>query len=100
MSFRGADLTTNLYVGNVNIGASLEEMRTAITTQGVDIVELEELKRTHNRFKSFRLRIRKTDLTRITDPDFWPIGITVKNFFRGKRDMSDVNDLVSSIPSQ
>ena len=90
VSLRGADLTINLYVGNVNIHATIEEMRTEVSSQGVEVVDLEEIDRTHNRFKSFRLCVRKTDLPKITDADFWPSGVVVRRFFRRKQPTSSV----------
>ena len=85
LSMRGADLTTNRYVGNINVNASSEDVRTSITSQGVDVVELEELPLRHTRWKSFRLRIKKSDISKIEEAEFWPEGIIVREFFRGKR---------------
>ena len=78
-------MTTNRYIGNVNVGASMEEVRESIASQGVDVIELEELSRRHTRFKSFRLRVKKCEVPKIEDPDFWATGIVVRDFFRGKK---------------
>ena len=79
VSWRGADLTTDLWIGNVDSSASYEEVKMAITQLGVDIVELEELER--RRSKSFRLRIRRSELPKIKDPNFWPNGVVVRRYF-------------------
>ena len=55
ISWKGADLTTNIYIGYVDVNTSLEEVKEGINSQDVHVVELAELKRSHNRFKSFRL---------------------------------------------
>ena len=91
ISWRGADLTTELYVGNVSVNVSLEEAKTAISELGVDVVELERVGK-HNHFQSFRLRIRKADMDKIRDPEFWPDGIIVRRFFRGKRNNNNNNN--------
>ena len=84
VSCRGADLTTNVYVGQYDVGAEKEEVRESIVHQGVMVVELEELKLSHRRFKSFRLCIKKADMPKILDPEFWPSGVVVGRFWRGK----------------
>ena len=84
MSWKGADLTTNIYIGNVDVSTSTDDVKAGISAQGVEVVELEELKRNHNRFKSFRLCIRKSERPKITVPEFWPEGVIIRNFFWGK----------------
>ena len=96
LSWRGADLTTNIYVGNFDVQTTLEEVKTGIEAQDVNVVELEEIKRSHNRFKSFRLRIRKADLSMITNADFWPEGVVVRNFFWGKNSRVNAERISSS----
>ena len=88
LSCRGADLTTNVYVGQYDVGAQKEEVRDSIVQQGVTVVELEELKLTHHRFKSFCLCIKKVDMPKILDPEFWPSGVVVGRFWRGKTSQS------------
>ena len=88
VSCRGADLTTNVYVGQYDVGAQKEEVRDSIVQQGVMVVELEELKLSHRRFISFRLCIKKVDMPKILDPEFWPSGVVVSRFWRGKASQS------------
>ena len=88
VSCRGADLTTNVYLGQYDISSDNDAIRDSIIQQGVTVVELEELKLSHKRFKSFRLRIKKTDMTNILDPEFWPSGVIVGRFWRGKTPLS------------
>ena len=82
LSLRGADLTVSLYVGQIDNSFEVNDIRSFIEGQNVNVVELEELVRRHNRFKSVRLCIRKKDMDLIKDPDFWPEGIVVRRFFR------------------
>ena len=44
-SWRGADLTVNLYLGYFDIDTTLEEVKSGIESQEVTVVKLEELKR-------------------------------------------------------
>ena len=81
----------SVYIGNIDVDAPADEIRAGISSQGVKVVDLEELKRTHNRFKSFRLCIRKADRPKISVPEFWPDGVVVRNFFWGKDARVDAN---------
>ena len=83
VSWRGADLTTDLYIGKVLVNVSTEEARTAISEMGVTVLELEVVGR-RDHYQSFSLRIKKSDLPAIQNPDAWPEGILVRRFFRGK----------------
>ena len=96
ISWKGADLTTNVYIGYVDVNTSLEEVKEGINSQDVHVVELAELKRSHNRFKSFRLCIKKSDMPKITVPDFWPSGVVVRSFFWGKDNRSDASSAAPS----
>ena len=71
----------NLYLGLFDINAECDEVKASIEAQGVGVVELDELKRQHNRFKSFRLCIRKKDLDTVKDAEFWPEGVVVRKYF-------------------
>ena len=95
LSLRGADLTVSFYVGQIDNAVVVNDLRTFIEGQNVKVVELEELERKHNRFKSFRLCIRKRDIESIKDADFWPEGIVLRKFFRKHNDGGAMN-VVSS----
>ena len=83
MSAKGADLTVNRYVGRWHNDSTTDAVKDFISKQNVTVVELEELETKHGRFKSFRLRIKKTQLSLIENEDFWPKGIILSPFFRG-----------------
>ena len=85
VSCRGADLTMSVYLGQFDVSCTYDAVKTSIESQGVGVVELEELKLSHQRFKSFRLCLRKNDMPRILDPEFWPAGVVVRRFWRGKQ---------------
>ena len=91
VSWRGADLTTELYVGNVSTSVSVEEARAAITELGVEVVDLAVVGK-HLHFQSFRLRVKKADMEKIKDPQFWPDGIVVRRFFRSKNNNNNSNN--------
>ena len=82
ISLRGADLTASLYIGYVDNSVSLDDLKGYIESLNVNVVELDDIARKHNRFKSFRLCLRKKDLETIKDPNFWPEGIVVRRFFQ------------------
>ena len=75
----------NLYLGYFDIATTVENVKFNIEDQGVDVVELVELQTQHNKFKSFRLCIRKKDLQVMQGENFeMPEGTVVRYFFAGK----------------
>ena len=84
ISVKGADLTVNKYVGRFHNDVTLDGLRDYIVSQNVTVVELEQLDTKHGRFKSFRLRVKRAELDRIEDADFWPQGVIFSSFFRPK----------------
>ena len=62
MSWKGADLTSNFYVGQVHVDEDPQKIVTDIESLGVRVIEFIEIKRIPNRYKSFQLCIQKTDL--------------------------------------
>ena len=84
ISLKGADLTVNRYIGRVHNDTTCEDLRNFIVSRNVTVIELEQLETKHQRFKSFRLRIKKDDLEGMEDEDFWPEGILFSPFFRPK----------------
>ena len=88
VSCRGADLTRSVYLGHFDINSTYEAVKTSIESQNVTVIELEELKLNHSRFKSFRLCLKKDSMPKILDPDFWPSGVVVRRFWRGKTPQS------------
>ena len=88
VSVKGADLTINRYVGRWHNDVTADRVKEFITKQGVEVVELEPLVTNHKLFKSFRLRLKKAQLNLIEDEDFWPEGVILSPFFRGKQSTS------------
>ena len=84
VSVKGADLTVNKYVGRFHNDVTVDGLRDFITNQNVTVVELEPLKTKHSRFKSFRLRVKRADLSKLEDAEFWPEGVIFSPFFRSR----------------
>ena len=55
-------MTMNLYLGYFDIATTVDNVKFNIEDQGVSVVGLEELQTQHNKFKSYKLCIRKKDL--------------------------------------
>ena len=98
LSIKGADLTTNKYVSRFHMDTTENELRQFISQKDVTVVELESIKTTHNRYKSFRLCVKRSDLDKIEDADFWPQGVIVCRYFRprNKDQHGVVGDVVAS----
>ena len=86
VTVKGADLTINKYVGRFHNDVVEEDIRKFIEDKGVTVVELEPLDTKHHRFKSFRLRFKRSQLDKIEDGEFWPAGVIVSPFFRPRPD--------------
>ena len=84
LSVKGADLTVNKYIGRLHNDVTTEAMRDFLVAAHVTVVELEQLETKHDRFKSFRLRIKRDDLKIVEEQDFWPEGVLCGPFFRPK----------------
>lgn len=84
MSWKGADLTSNYYVGKVDVSVDPQHIIDDIESLGVRVLEFEEIKRIPNRYKSFRLCIRRADFQKLLVEDFWPEDVVIDRFF-GKR---------------
>ena len=81
MSFKGADLTVNFWVGYAHVDSTADDIKSWTEGQGVKVVEVVDIPQRHNRFKSFKLCIRKKDTEKIHEEDFWPEGIILRKFF-------------------
>ena len=95
-SVKGADLTVNRYVGRFHNESTTEGVRKFIADQGV---KLEDLETKHGRYKSFRLRVKRSELAIIENEEFWPSGVILSPFFRPKRGEIKVDGAIPAIPS-
>ena len=84
MSWRGADLTVSRYIGRVALGTSTDNVKSLLVDSGVDVVSLEPLSLKHNRFLSYKLVIKKSQLPLMENPDIWPIGVLVGRWWNAK----------------
>lgn len=84
VSWKGADLTVARYLGHVAIGTSADDIKTSLQSKGVEVVELQPLTTKHSRFLSFKLVVKKAQLSIIEDENFWPEGVSVGRFWSPK----------------
>ena len=84
-------MTTELDIGNVDINVAIDEAKRAIEDLGVDVLDLEVVGR-HLHFQSFRLRVKKTHLETLKNPNVWPDGIVIRHFFRGRNNNNNRNN--------
>ena len=82
MSWGGAPLTVDCYVGRVNNSVSGDEIRSDITAMGVEVITIEENETRHRLFKSFKLVIRRADFDKLNVPEVWPEGVVFRRFRR------------------
>ena len=98
LSIKGADLTVNKYISRFHMDTTINELRQFISQKDVTVVELDPITTAHNRYKSFRLRVKRSDLDKIEDADFWPQGVVVCRYFRprNKEQNGVVGDVAAS----
>ena len=82
MSWSGAPLTIDCYIGRVDTSVSSEHIKADVESMGVTVVGIEENQTRHHLFKSFKLVIRKTDFDQLNAPEVWPEGVVFRRFRR------------------
>jgi hypothetical protein len=78
---KDAELTVDRYLGNVGINEDNLKVKEYIENAGITLVNFQENKRNHERFKSFKLTVKRSHLTLLEDPELWPEGVVISNFF-------------------
>ena len=86
VSFKGVDQTVTKYIGHVENSVGEDDIRNWVESGDVGVVELKDLVRRHSLWKSFKLTVKKSDVSKIDDPLFWPGGVVVRPFYRPKPD--------------
>ena len=82
MSWGGAPLTVDCYVGRVDFSVSGDQIKTDVVAMGIDVIEIEENQTRHRLFKSFKLVVKKTDFAQLNSPEIWPEGVVFRRFRR------------------
>ena len=82
MSWGGAPLTVDCYVGRVDVSVSCDQIETDITAMGISVVEIHENETRHGLFKSFKLVVKKADFEKLNVPEVWPEGVVFRRFRR------------------
>lgn len=95
VSWKGADLTVARYVGRVALGTTVEDISSFLQGKGVEIVELLPLALKHDRFLSFKLVVKRAQLSLIENEELWPEGVIVGRYWPAKS-ASAANNLDNS----
>ena len=81
MSWSGADLTVESYIGRVAFSVDAETIKSDLTSKGYDVISIEENETRHQRFKSFKLVVKQTDFEKLLSFP-WPEGVLYRRFWR------------------
>ena len=84
ISWKNADLTVARYVGRVAFGTSTEEIQMSLEARNVEVVSLEAIETKHDRFASFKLVVKKSQLEIVEKDTFWPDGVAVGRWWSAK----------------
>ena len=82
MSWGGAPLTVDCYIGRVDFAVSSDQIKTDVVAMGIDVIDIEENQTRHGLFKSFKLVVKKTDFAALNSPEIWPEGVVFRRFRR------------------
>ena len=85
MSWGGAPLTVDCYIGRVGVSVTAEQVQSDIVAMGIDVVGFEENTTRHGLFKSFKLVIRRKDFDTLNLPEVWPEGVIFRRFRRPRQ---------------
>ena len=84
ISLKGADLTVAKYIGYLDNTTRVEDIRELLDEHGVEVVSLEPIPQKHDRFKSYKLVVKKSQLSIVEDGKLWPEGVVVGRFWSPK----------------
>ena len=84
VSLKGADLTVAKYIGRLDNATEADDIRKLLVDKGVDVISIDQIKVNHDRFKSFKLVIKKSHLSIVEDAELWPTGVVVGRFWTAK----------------
>ena len=84
VSWKGAELTVAHNIGRFASGTTSEEISNSLRDKGVEVVELSPLPTKHDRFLSFKLVLKKSQLPIIENEQFWPEGVIIGRFWTAK----------------
>ena len=84
ISLKGADLTVAKYIGYLDNETQPEDIRALLDEHQVETISLDPIPQKHNRFKSFKLVVKKSQLSIVEDGKIWPEGVLVGRFWSPK----------------
>ena len=87
MTWGGANLTVTAYIGRVGLDVTSDDIKTDLTSRGVNVLELQENATRHSLFKSFKLIVPKKDYNFLIEDDIgWPDGVIFRRFYQPRSD--------------
>ena len=93
MSWSGANLTVDCYIGRVDSVVASDQIKTDLVAQGIDVINIEENTTRHGLYKSFKMVVRKSDFDKLNSPEFWPEGVVFRRFRRPRPAQDAVGDV-------
>ena len=96
MSWSGANLTVDCYIGRVDFAVSSDQIKTDLVSQGIDVINIEENTTRHGLYKSFKAAVRKSDFDKLNSPEFWPEGVVFRRFRRPRPAQDSTRDVPSN----
>ena len=84
--FKGLAKTLDIYVGNVVMESSSDDISDYVANElEINVVNCEELKSQYVRnTKSFKLTVAAGDREQLLHPNLWPESVTVRKFYSSR----------------
>ena len=79
----------DIFVYRVSKGTSEDDIKDYIACSDISVRGVCKVSKSEAKFDSFRVEVKISDLHRLLDADFWPIGICVRRYFAAKTSKSE-----------
>ena len=86
ISWGGVEMLSHRYIGNVRSDVSAQMIEDDLKTRDINVISVEENQiRSHSRYKSFKLTVKRIDSSKIDDADFWPANVVIRRWHHPRR---------------
>ena len=77
-------MTVAKYIGRLDNETRADDVKSLLEEKGVDVVSIDPIQAKHERFKSFKLVVKRSQLSIVEDEELWPTGVIVGRFWSPK----------------
>ncbi len=90
--FRGApEPSRDLFVFRIEHGYTVEDIKKYVIDSNIVVREIEQTSKDESTFMSFKVTIKASDMNAVLQPEFWPMGVCVRRFWRPRSQYIESN---------